>query len=139
MNTSKKVPGGFFQPQTLEVDEHIFDKNLRIVEDILGDANENPFLKQDKVLESNPLLPEPVLPTITIIPDPGLCVKTKNVQGTKVFINVCKIEAIPPAKPITEEALQAIILSDDYNANYKIPMSLGAPRKVRKESIKLRN
>ena len=68
--------------------------------------------------------------SFTVIPDPGLCVKTKNVQSTKFFINVCKVEAIPPAKPITEEALQAIIASDDYNTDYKIPMSLGAPRKV---------
>lgn len=129
MNTSKNVPGGIFQPQTLEVDERIFDKNLRIVEESIGEVSGNPFLNKNVVKESNPLRPEPVLPTISVIPDPGLCVKTKNVQATKFFINVCKVEAIPPAKPITEEALQAIIASDDYNTDYKIPMSLGAPRK----------
>ena len=65
----------------------------------------------------------------------GLCVKTKNVEGQKVFVNVCKVESIPPAKPISEEALQAIIVSEDYETDFKIPMSLGGPRKV---SLKMR-
>ena len=56
--------------------------------------------------------------------------KTKNIEGQKVFVNVCKVEAIPPAKPISEEALKAIIVSEDYETDYKIPMSLGGPRKV---------
>ena len=65
MNTSKNVPGGIFQPQTLEVDERIFDKNLRIVEESIGEVSGNPFLNKNVVKESNPLRPEPVLPTIS--------------------------------------------------------------------------
>ena len=57
-----------------------------------------------------------------------MCVKTKNIEGKKFFLNVCKINAIPPARPISEEALQTILVNEDYATDYKIPMSLGAPR-----------
>lgn len=135
MNISKKVPGGLFQPQTLEVDERIFEKNLRLVDETLVNDNDKLFLEKPE-LNKNSLIPEAVLPSISVIPDPGLCVKTKNVEGIKVFINVCKVEAIPPARPISEEALQNIIISEDYNTDYKIPMSLGAPHQVQDKSGK---
>lgn len=135
MNISKKVPGGLFQPQTLEVDERIFEKNLRLVDEPLVNDNDKLFLEKPE-LNKNSLIPEAVLPSISVIPDPGLCVKTKNVEGIKVFINVCKVEAIPPARPISEEALQNIIISEDYNTDYKIPMSLGAPHQVQDKSGK---
>jgi hypothetical protein len=130
MNISQS--GGVFQPQTLEVDERIFDKNLRIIDD--DDSNESHmphFLRHDQhsmVKETKRLLPEPELPSLQVCPDPGICVKTKNVEDKKMFINVCKIQAIPPARPITEQALQSVIASEDYTADYRIPMSLGAPR-----------
>ena len=57
--------------------------------------------------------------SIQVTPEPGLCVKTKNVSGEKVFVNICQIQEIPPAPPLTEERLQEIILSDDYTADYK--------------------
>lgn len=135
MNVSKKTPGGIFQPQTLEVDERIFDKNLRIVDEI-NEGNVNSQLFEKPQSSKNSLLPETPLPSISVIPDPGLCVKTKNIEGQKVFVNVCKVEAIPPAKPISEEALQAIIVSEDYETDFKIPMSLGGPRKEKDKSGK---
>ena len=99
---------------------------------IIEDDNVNSIMPMRNIAKgSNPkIIPDAELPSISVIPDPGLCVKTKNLEGIKVFINVCKIEAIPPAKPITEEALQSIIVAEDYNSDFQIPMSLGAPRKV---------
>ena len=116
MNRSKAVPSGLFQPQTLEVDEKIFDKNLRIVEDL---DNDQAFMYRPLDKKATSLLPEPELPSVTIAPDSGMCVKTKNIEGEKFFINVCKIQAIPPARPIDEERLQNIIASEDYTSDYK--------------------
>jgi len=132
MNTSKRVPGGLFQPQKLEISPNF--SNLKIIED---DNNVNSIMGRNIAKGPNPkIIPDAELPSISVIPDPGLCVKTKNLEGTKVFINVCKIEAIPPAKPITEEALQSIIVAEDYNSDFQIPMSLGAPRKEQDKSGK---
>ena len=50
---------------------------------------------------------------------PGMCVKTKNIAGDKVFINFCKVNAIPPAKPISENALQDIIANENYDSDYR--------------------
>jgi len=131
MNRSNAVPSGLFQPQTLDVDENIFDKNLRII-DGHNESDQTPLFRQ---LDSRPtLLPEPELPSVTVVPDAGMCVKTKNFEGKKFFINVCKIQAIPPAKPISEENLQLIIASEDYTSDYRIPMSLGAPRTEKDKS-----
>ena len=48
-----------------------------------------------------------------------MCIKTKNVNGEKVFINLCKILEIPPAPPLPEEKLKEIIASEDYNADFR--------------------
>lgn len=131
MNTSKRVPGGLFQPQKLEISPNF--SNLKIIED----DNVNSIMGRNIAKGTNPkIIPDTELPSISVIPDPGLCVKTKNMEGIKVFVNVCKIEAIPPAKPITEEALQSIIAAEDYNSDFQIPMSLGAPRKEQDKSGK---
>lgn len=120
-----------FLPQTLEVDEQIFDRNLKIVED----ANQM-YSKASTVKQRQQLLPEKPMPSVQVCPDPGMCVKTKNVAGQKVFVNLCKIQEIPPARPISEERLQEIILSEDYSSDYRVPMSLGAPRTEKDKSGK---
>ena len=80
MNRSNAVPSGLFQPQTLDVDENIFDKNLRII-DGHNESDQTPLFRQ---LDSRPtLLPEPELPSVTVVPDAGMCVKTKNFEGIK--------------------------------------------------------
>ena len=78
-------------------------------------GNIYPLKKDDK----KSLLPEEELPSIAVVPDPGMCVKTKNIAGDKVFINFCKVNAIPPAKPISENALQDIIASENYDSDYR--------------------
>ena len=70
MNVSKKNPSGIFQPQTLEVDERIFDKNLRIVDEI-NEGNVSSQLFEKSQTSRNSLLPEIPLPSISVIPDPG--------------------------------------------------------------------
>ena len=59
---------------------------------------------------------------------------TKTFSGQKFFINVCKIQAIPPAKPISEDNLQSIIAEENYTSDYRIPMSLGSPRTEKDKS-----
>ena len=70
MNVAKKNPGGIFQPQTLEVDERIFDKNLRIVDEI-NEANVSSQLFEKSKDSKTSLLPETPLPSLSVIPDPG--------------------------------------------------------------------
>lgn len=131
-----KAPAQFL-PQTLEVDERLFDKSLRIVGNDNASSSDNEVLvRQDQRKNILQATTDPALPAITVIPDAGMCVKSKNVQEQKFFINFCKINAIPPARPISEEALQAIIASEDYATDYKIPMSLGAPRNEKDKSGK---
>ena len=45
----------------------------------------------------------------------GICVKTKNRDGKKVFVNLCKISEIPPPIKISEEELIKIIESEGEN------------------------
>ena len=86
MNISKKNPGGIFQPHTLEVDERIFDKNLRIVDEI-NEGNVNSQLFEKPQSSKNSLLPETPLPSISVIPDPG-----------SVHTQCCTFSCIPKLK-----------------------------------------
>ena len=69
MNISKQETPHFL-PQTLEVDERIFDKSLRIIDGGSASENENIPLMRRKDERKN-LLPEPEVPAITVIPDEG--------------------------------------------------------------------
>jgi len=83
-----------------------------------------------------------------VSPEPGICIKTTNISGAKVFINFCKLSEVPPPLPITEDRLKEIIAHDDYSTDFRhvghkntinkpwhmifwlsnrIPISLGAP------------
>ena len=108
---------GVFQAKTLEVDESLFDKSLRIIDSggpSSGMVNNPAYFDEKKTL-----FPEQDLPSVAVVPDPGMCVKTKNIAGDKVFLNFCKVHAIPPAKPISENALQDIIANENYNSDYR--------------------
>lgn len=59
----------------------------------------------------------------------GFCVKSREI-GTeaKVFINVCKTDAIPPPpKHMSEDELRQLLDSDEIT-EYKVPMSIGELR-----------
>ncbi|ROT71195.1 PIH1 domain-containing protein 1 [Penaeus vannamei] len=62
--------------------------------------------------------------TETIKPKPGICVKTRNEDKKKVFINVCTSEAIPAPEDITDQELIAI-LESDKPSDFRVPMSIG--------------
>jgi len=136
MNRSAKTEG-LFQPQTLDVDESIINKALKIIDDptpaeaMFGTRSATAATKLNP---KNPLLPSENLPVIKVTPTPGLCVKTKNIDGAKVFINVCKIQEIPPPPPLTEDKLKEIIANEDYSTDFRVPMSLGAPRSEKDKS-----
>ncbi len=109
-----------FQPQTLDVDERILNRNLLVMG---GDGHQetefSPVFKETPSKVT--LVPDSdsLLPSVTVTPDPGFCVKTRNVSGKKVFINVCKVAEIPPAPHITEEKLRGMIASEDYDSDYR--------------------
>ena len=48
-----------------------------------------------------------------------MCVKTKNLKSAKVFINICKIQEIPPAPPLSEEKLKNVIAMEDYSSDFR--------------------
>ena len=50
--------------------------------------------KHDQVEELDSLLPAPEYPSLTVVPKPGLCVKTKNDKGIKFFVNICKLSEV---------------------------------------------
>ncbi|XP_071941802.1 PIH1 domain-containing protein 1-like [Antedon mediterranea] len=57
-------------------------------------------------------------------PQPGMCVKTKDLHGNKIFINICQSSEMPSPLDITEEELVQILQSDEPG-DYRVPMSLG--------------
>lgn len=137
MNQTRGKSNGVFQPQTLDVDETIFDKNLKIVDDqelddqltgIFPGLGKNANLSTSKFKAERKLLPQEDYPAVQVTPTLGMCIKTKNVKNEKVFINLCKIQEIPPAPPLSEDKLKDIIASEDYTSDFRVPMSLGAPR-----------
>ena len=93
--------GGVFQPARLEVDGGILDRSLQILPPPSGmDA------EAEKLFAAAPAARAPILsatdaallPALDVTPEPGICVKTRNLAGGKVFVNVCKINEIPPAR-----------------------------------------
>ena len=72
-----------------------------------------------KIVSSNNSDIENMIPIFKVTPTPGMCIKTKNVKDEKVFINLCKIQEIPPAPPLSEEKLKDIIASEDYSSDFR--------------------
>ena len=127
---NRDARGGVFQPAKLEVDGDILQSQLQIVPLPSGiDAEAGRLFGAPAKTPTLSATDAALLPAFDVTPEPGMCVKTRNLAGEKVFVNVCKINEIPPARPITEEQLQGIIAAEDYATDFKIPMSLGEPRK----------
>jgi len=120
-----------FQPARLDVDPSILDSNLMIVSNPETDQVASLFssLSPPTAAPLSSLLPEDDYPSTTVTPKPGLCIKTKNIAGSKFFINLCKLAEIPPPPPLDESELTKMIESEDYTSMWRVPMSLGAPRK----------
>jgi hypothetical protein len=124
-----KMAARSFMPQTLDVDESILESNLRVIEAdptetaLFGGQMTPAASSSAKAKASRSLLPSDDLPSVDVTPDAGLCVKTKNVAGKKVFLNLCRVAQIPPAPPMTEEKLAKIIGEEDYNSDYRYNVS----------------
>lgn len=56
----------------------------------------------------------------------GMCVKTRDDQKKKVFINVCTSDAIPAPEDISDREL-ITILESDAPSDFRVPMSIGQP------------
>ena len=87
-----------------------------------------------QVEELDSLLPAPEYPSLTVVPKPGLCVKTRNDRGVKFFVNICKLSEVPAPPPMEEKELERMIAEEDYSNLWRVPMSLGEPRKEKDKS-----
>lgn len=127
---NRDASGGVFQPAKLEVDGGILDRSLQILPSPSGiDAEAERLFATPITAPTLSLATDAaLLPAFDVTPEPGMCVKTRNLAGGKIFVNFCKINEIPPARPVTEDQLQKIIAEEDYATDFKIPMSLGEPR-----------
>ncbi|CAG9840560.1 unnamed protein product [Diabrotica balteata] len=104
----------------LDVDSSIVEQNLRI-------------RKNSEEDELHKLLEHKSYPSKLIKPTPGFCIKTREVdEKSKIFINICQTDSIPPPKDITATELQEILESDEPG-DYRVPMSIG---EIRTESDK---
>ena len=61
---------------------------------VIEERNYENVTKHGQVEELDSLLPAPEYPSLTVVPKPGLCVKTKNDKGIKFFINICKLSEV---------------------------------------------
>jgi len=123
---------GSFQPTKLDVDSNIFDKNLHFVSNPEEEELNSLFSSistSSRKPEIQSLVPEADYPSLLATPSPGLCVKTKTDSKEKFFINLCKLNEIPAPPPITEKELEDMIEKEDYSNLWRVPMSIGAPRK----------
>lgn len=78
MSQFRNKTSGVFQPQTLDVDESIFDKNLKIIDDqslddkisgIFPGLNQNANASTDKKYKTErKLLPHEEYPTMQVLP-----------------------------------------------------------------------
>jgi len=127
---------GSFQPARLDVDSSIRDNKLMIVDE--GEDPLQAMLGMGPTPQPRPgldsLLPEAEHPSTTVKPRPGICVKTRTQTGGKFFINLCKLAEIPAPPPIEERELAQMIEAEDYTNLWRVPMSLGQPRKEKDKS-----
>ncbi|KAK8386691.1 hypothetical protein O3P69_017862 [Scylla paramamosain] len=92
----------------LEIDDDIIRKQL--------------LLQGEEDLELTSLFPSPSTnpKATTIKPKPGLCLKTREDGGGKVFVNVCTSDALPAPENITEEELIKILESEEPS-DFRVP------------------
>ena len=120
-----------FAPARLEVDPSILDTNLMVVGGREEEQLASLLLPTSKVEELDSLLPAPDYPSVTAVPRPGICVKTRNAAGAKFFLNLCKLAEVPPPPPMEAAELERMIAEEDYSNLWRVPMSLGQPRQER--------
>jgi len=123
-----------FQPAKLDVDSSLIDSKLSIVSSQQQDDIDSLFSQMNQAPKIETLVPETEYASVTVCPKPGLCVKTKTSKGQKFFLNLCRVDQIPAPTPIKEEELERMIAEEDYTNLWRVPMSIGAPRKEKDKS-----
>ncbi|KAF6207863.1 hypothetical protein GE061_016312 [Apolygus lucorum] len=107
----------------LEVDPSIIERNLLFTERTLSPANDS-FDPISKLLSKSDDKNLDEVPWKYVRPNPGFCVKTRTLEGDKVFINICYTDEIPSPRDISDEELIKILESDEASS-YTVPLSLG--------------
>ncbi|XP_030842216.1 PIH1 domain-containing protein 1 [Strongylocentrotus purpuratus] len=71
--------------------------------------------------------PDPSQSEVNVVtPEPGVCIKTKDNSGKKVFINLCKTTEMPAPADMKESELIKLLDSDELS-DYRVPLSIGEP------------
>jgi len=119
--------------QFLDIDDSILVKNLLLTDRAQltagGGGDANKALGEERI---NILTPSDRLEQSQckfIIPQPGLCLKTRElVTNHKIFINLCKADDVPdPEEYFTDEQIYDILKegSEEEVKDIRIPMSIG--------------
>uniref|UniRef100_A0A0A9WZ62 PIH1 domain-containing protein 1 n=1 Tax=Lygus hesperus TaxID=30085 RepID=A0A0A9WZ62_LYGHE len=108
----------------LEVDPSIIERNL-IFTDRSSSPTDDSFDPISKLLgQPNDKKNPDEVPWKYVRPSAGFCVKTRTLEGDKVFINICYTDEIPSPREISDEELIQILESEEAS-NYTVPLSLG--------------
>lgn len=101
------------------LDSGMEDRDAMFQKLLLNAAAEDPSLLSSMQQQGT-------IPTTTVVPTPGFCLKTKSKQNEKIFANICMAETVPPPKDLSDSDLIALLESDDPTG-FRIPMSIGEP------------
>lgn len=94
---------------------------------LLEPEDEDSQLFKELLLPQSQSLENLVQEVKTVKPEPGFCVKTRDREENKIFLNVCHSAALPAPKDISEEELTHILSTDEV-VNLRVPLSLGDAR-----------
>uniref|UniRef100_A0A1B6L6K9 PIH1 domain-containing protein 1 n=1 Tax=Graphocephala atropunctata TaxID=36148 RepID=A0A1B6L6K9_9HEMI len=104
----------------LDVDPSIMEKNLLL--EGLKDEELDSLIstlkdQQAKVANSDQ-------PWKLVKPSQGFVVKTRTVDGEKIFLNICHTEEVPAPQDVCDDKLLEIMQSDEPST-YRLPLSIG--------------
>jgi hypothetical protein len=103
----------------LDVDSSIIENNLLINTDA---PTRLPSSRNEDLEQLFPRSAEE--PSKIIQLTPALCLKTRDMSGNKVFVNLCTAEDLPVPPEVSDSEL-ALILDSDDTTKYRVPMCLG--------------
>ncbi|XP_052243129.1 PIH1 domain-containing protein 1-like isoform X1 [Dreissena polymorpha] len=119
---NQSIPTTQVTPKPAIMDPSLLDSNLEVREAMLNQLLMNAATEDPGLLSAL----NQSIPTTQVTPKPGFCIKTKNSNKEKVFINICTAENVPAPKEMSDEDLIKLLESEDPTG-YRIPMSIGEP------------
>ncbi|XP_052243125.1 PIH1 domain-containing protein 1-like isoform X1 [Dreissena polymorpha] len=119
---NQSIPTTQVTPKPAIMDPSLLDSNLEDREAMLNQLLMNAATEDPGLLSAL----NQSIPTTQVTPKPGFCIKTKNSNKEKVFINICTAENVPAPKEMSDEDLIKLLESEDPTG-YRIPMSIGEP------------